>query len=217
LALRNPKHLAVIVIALASCLGLFTFTSFENLSTRNVLLQRKLGDLEGELAAYQGRADLLEMELRRLGDLNDILAVQISQIQKELDRRVSLRKPTLSELQTFLANDQTDKNLYDGTLYKCTHFSRDLKRNAGLAGFNFSVVLVDFEGYVLQRKVSSGHVLNGAYLADGRFVYIEPQGDKISFLLIDLMRDLQVPVNYEGNLLWMKPDQITVIGIAVIF
>jgi hypothetical protein len=196
--------LVVIVIALASCLGLYAFTSFENLSARNLWLQRKVGDLEGELAAYQGRADLLESELRRLGDLNDILAVQISQMQKELDRKISFRKPTLSELQTFLANDQTDKNLYDGTLYKCTQFSRDLKRNAALAGFNFSAVLVDYEGYEFQMKVSRGHVLNGAYLADGRFVYIEPQSDKISPLLIDLMRDLRI-------------DQISVIGIAVIW
>ena len=204
------------MIALASCLGLYAFTSFENLSARNLLLQRQLGDLEGELAAYQGRADMLEMELRRLGDLNDISAAQISQMQREL-ARISLRKPTLNELQAFLANDQTDKNQYDPTLYKCTQFSRDLKRNAGLAGFNFSVVLVDFEGYVLQTKVAPGHVLNGAYLADGRFVYIEPQSDKVSLSLIDLMRDLRAPVNYEGHVVLMKLDQITIICVTVIW
>jgi hypothetical protein len=113
----------------------------------------RLSRLEGEVEALEVKARSLESQLATY----------------------KLRRPDLAELQSFLSADQTDKNQYQRLRYVCINFAADLKRNAARVGYNISFVTVNYE----YEGGSAGHALNGAYLADGSWVWIEPQNDGI--------------------------------------
>ena len=132
-------------------------------------------------------------------------------------RRFELRRPSEGELAAFLISDLTDRHSYQETnfTYVCTHFARDLKANARVAGWNFSLVLiyisVDFNETRVEKKLeklnkytvlettlttvtmhhyAGSHAANKVYLSDGSFVYVEPQTDGIYRNLTDLVWSL---------------------------
>ena len=124
-------------------------------------------------------------------------------------RRFELRRPSEGELAAFLISDLADRHSYQKTnfTYVCTHFARDLKANARVAGWNFSLIViyisVDFnetrletlDKYTVLKTVTmhlynGSHVANGVYLSDGSFVYVEPQTDRIYRNLTDLVWSL---------------------------
>ena len=146
---------AILLIATVTTSGYAYYLHEENLQRiRDLSLMRvELGRLEGEVKALEVKVRSLESELTTY----------------------KLRRPSLSELQLFLRIDQIDKNEYKRLSYVCINFAADLKRNAARAGYNISFVTVNYE----HEGGSAGHALNGAYLSDGSWVWIEPQKDKI--------------------------------------
>jgi hypothetical protein len=114
---------------------------------------------------------------RQIADLNfrqNELATKVTTLELDL-AKCRLKRPTYFELQEFLRIDQTDRKNYREGQYVCINFAADLKRNAALVGYNVSYVAVNYRG----PRGSGGHALNGAYLSDGSWVWIEPQSDKI--------------------------------------
>jgi len=145
---------AVLLVVTVGTFGYAYYVQAENLQiVRDLSLMRsELGRLEGEAKALEVKVQSLEAELS---------------VHK-------LGRPSLSELQLFLKTDQTDKHEYKRLSYVCINFAADLKRNGARAGYNISFVSVNYES-----DGSWGHALNGAYLSDGSWVWIEPQNDKI--------------------------------------
>jgi len=146
---------AILLIATVATSGFAYYLHEENLQRiRDLSLMRvELGRFEGEVNVLEAKVTSLESELTTY----------------------KLRRPNLSELQIFLKTDQTDKNQYKRWSYVCINFASDLKRNAARAGYNITYVSVNYE----YEEGSTGHALNGAYLTDGSWVWIEPQNDKI--------------------------------------
>jgi len=116
----------------------------------------------------------LNRQITELTVKQNELVSKVTTLELDLGKH-KLRRPTYSDLYEFLRTDQTDKKKYEEGLYVCMNFAADLKRNAALAGYNISFVSVNFDA----PNKSGGHALNGAYLLDGSWVWIEPQNDKI--------------------------------------
>jgi hypothetical protein len=114
--------------------------------------------------------------VKQLQGQNYVLSVTVSELQEEV-QNAGLKRPTYSELVSFLASDSTDGEWrYKEGSYICVNFAADLKANAAEKGWNISCVWANYdcaEGHGLD------HAWNGAYLADGTWVWIEPIYDRI--------------------------------------
>jgi len=126
-------------------------------------------NLEKQLIKTQIEINNLQIEIQKLN-------LELTSINNEL-KHYKLNRPTEYELKLFLSIDDTDKHEYKKGSYVCINFAKDLKVNAAKAGWNISFIVVNF----ISPKGEEGHALNGAYLADGRWVWIEPQNDKIYY------------------------------------
>jgi len=93
---------------------------------------------------------------------------------------------TLEEIQSFLKEDRVDRRMFLPNAYDCKHFSADLWRSAYLEGFEASMVLYLRERSDSSRNLAKAfydienpfHLVVGFLLADGTWLYVEPQNDK---------------------------------------
>jgi hypothetical protein len=131
----------------------------------------RLSNAEGEIQRMSKELERLEDRARKAE--SDLLSYKAN-------------RPTLEQLRAFLAVDPISERKYESGSYVCINFANDLRLAAKRAGWNISFVFVNYEhggkGY--------GHACNGALLANGTHVYIEPQSDRIYINLEDLLRDL---------------------------
>ena len=83
--------------------------------------------------------------------------------------------PTWSELESFLASDNTDKLKYNIDTFNCGHFAEMVHNNAEAAGIKAAIVFVQLgpcEGY----PTSGPHTLNAFQTTDKGLVYIDCTG-----------------------------------------
>ena len=164
-------------------------------------LEARNAGLTAEIRELNDRVDELNLKVAELQERSSQLESQLAQTRVELDR-YQLKRPTMDELKAFLAEDDTDRRGHDEEGYVCIHYARDLKARAAQRGYNLCFVVVNYN--VAWRR-GYGHALNGAYLSDGSFVYIEPQSDKIYEDLIDDLKEVEkasriVIINY--SIIW---------------
>jgi hypothetical protein len=158
------------------------------LESENVWLRDEVSRVRSQLSEFQA---LYEDELGKLRDLQSQFSVEAEQLRLRVDQlqrernRASVRRPSESELKSFLASDPISMVPFRAGSYICINYATDLKRNAALAGWNISVVIVNYNS----SRGFGGHVLNGAYLSDGRWIWIEPQRDLILTDLESHLRD----------------------------
>jgi len=131
--------------------------------------------LEIQLQSYESKVALLDIQLKSLRTEKDEIQNERMRLVSELSH-YKLKRPTFNELVMFLANDGTDGHRYDPDSYVCVNFAHDLKTNAARVGWNISFVDINFYD---KNGDGWGHSCNGAYLADGSWVWIEPQTDRI--------------------------------------
>lgn len=148
----------------------------------------QVAQIERYEASLQEQQKSLELDAKEIARLRASLVtarLDIQNITDDLKRlqldnagssNYALRRPTMEELRVFLAQDNTDHNKYKDSGYVCINFAVDLKIAARQQHWNLSFVVVNFHD---SSSESYGHALNGAYLADGTFVWIEPQYDII--------------------------------------
>ena len=164
--------------------------------------------LQGELERVQRNSAAYEAQLGSLQIALDSLNVQIELLKRQQALAASLgvkplRRPSLGELTAFLAKDTVSDLEYRKQQgipvtvgnesfrigYVCMNYAADLKMKAALAGLNISYVSINFIGYrEVGVFIEAGHALNGALLSDGRWVWIEPQTDAVSFSLQDHLK-----------------------------
>jgi len=192
----RTRRLVPILVLVVACPVLFGLYEFQRLSNENFWLRKENLSLRGELAFLR---EGYESELARLRDSQALYLAQIELLQHQ--QASNLRRPSEQELRTFLASDLTDSQPFVIGRYVCMNYASDLKRNAALAGWNISVVIVNYNS---SRGVY-GHVLNGAYLSDGRWVWIEPQKDLIAWSLETHLKD------------FLKVAYVKVIDLAVVW
>jgi hypothetical protein len=128
----------------------------------------------GQIGSYGNRITDLEYRIRDLEDNVTVLSNGNVRLTQELSH-YKLRRPTYEELQSFLAKDGTSERSYVDQSYVCMNFAYDLKASAAEQGWNISFVSVNYD----DPRGGGGHACNGAYLADGSWVWIEPQNDRI--------------------------------------
>ena len=161
--------------------------------------------LRDRVALLSVEAEKRQAELEASERLLATYSARIGVLESTAKRGVFLARPSRTELAEFLAKDLTDQRTYR-TGYVCMHFASDLKHNAALAGWNLSVVLVNFQFREFNGFVQvNGHVLNGVYLADGSFVYIEPQTDKIFSSLLEHLK------------VFLNEPQIKILEVAIVW
>ena len=170
----RTRHLVPVLVLVLACPVLFGLYEYQRLVNENLWLRKENLSLRGELAFLR---EGYEAELARLHDSQALYLAQIELLQHQASNH--LRRPSEQELRLFLASDLTDSQPFLIGRYVCMNYASDLKRNAALAGWNISVVMVNFN----TTHGIYGHVLNGAYLNDGRWVWIEPQKDLIAWSL----------------------------------
>jgi len=153
-----------------------------DLNKQIVYLDAEISNLDGEISDLKEQLQDSQAESSRLHEEIYTLHAKIPHV----------RDPTIQELKAFLARDPTDKHPYVPGVYMCMHFARDLQSRAAAYNINIYYVGIWFsvEGYY-----GRGHYLNGARLSDGRWVWIEPELDKIYFGTIEdyCMSFFQVP------------------------
>lgn len=148
------------------------------------LLEARRAQAESKIAALTGSLKELEEENGRLAGQVSNLQATVESLRDEIEglegelSRYKLRRPSIDELRAFLSADRTDEHEFVEGEYDCKSFARDLRSAARLQGLNLSYAIVDFE-YRRFGWERGGHVMNGAWLADGGWVWIEPQSDDV--------------------------------------
>ena len=137
----------------------------------------------GELAALQQiNSELQEIydEMRNKLDLyEDTLGTQVFSGMMPpyqsgnldiitLANQDTAKNPTWKELEDFLREDKTDKNLYVPDVYVCGGFARDVHNNAEARGIRAAFVVVHF-----QDETIDSHALNAFKTVDKGLVYID--------------------------------------------
>jgi Tfp pilus assembly protein PilX len=154
---------AIVVIALIVGISMFQIVYFQ---TQITSLRSDLQIAEGNLQASENKV---------------ILANRKAEMFENELSHYKLNRPTLSELKTFLAEDTTNQNKWVEGIYICMNFAADLKEHARNKGYNISYIIINFDYTYNSYSYSAGHTMNGAYLADGTWVWIEPQTDEIIY------------------------------------
>jgi arsenate reductase-like glutaredoxin family protein len=167
-------------------------------------LQVRLNQTQQQLNQTQQQLNQTQKQLDQLKTQNDLLKAQLTNATSQLNHHI-LRRPTLQELQTFLLNNKPNLPASNRTDPNCVQFSSDLKKFAAVAGLNISYVQVNYVATWKGKQYGYGHALNGAYLADGTWVYIEPQTGEVSQSLEHLITEL---------VFLPMPFQITMIGVV---
>jgi len=139
-----------------------------------IYFQTLLQEYTAQLHEYERKVASLESRVQDLESDQTRLKNEKMQLSKELSH-YRLKRPTYYELLDFLANDGTSEHVYRKGSYVCMNFAWDLKANAIQQGWNISFVSINFD----DPTGGGGHACNGAYLADGSWVWIEPQTDRI--------------------------------------
>ncbi len=80
--------------------------------------------------------------------------------------------PSWAELKAFLANDKTDKQLYNYSTFVCGDFAEMLHNNAEASGISAAFVTVIL-GPCSYYSTSGGHALNAFQTTDKGLVYID--------------------------------------------
>jgi hypothetical protein len=160
--------LATISIGLAILfiISLALAIQVSELKSANLALSKRTSELENSLTALLDEKRQMEAVVRRY----------------------RLSRPTLEQLQMFLWIDATNWNSYSPDSYVCINYAKDLKEAARLQGYNISFIVVNVKGYSYYGGITFGHAFNGAILADGRRVYIEPSKDLIVFDIEDILK-----------------------------
>jgi len=96
--------------------------------------------------------------------------VLLSTLTTTFASSTSLRDPTYSEVQQFVAADKTDSSPYIIGSYTCANFAADFRSNALRAGYECGVVFLYFHD-------NTRHAINGFNSTDKGLVFVEPQSD----------------------------------------
>jgi hypothetical protein len=86
-----------------------------------------------------------------------------------------------------------------------------LKINAAMAGWNLSYLVINYQNKLIPGLYARRHALNGAFLSDGTFVYIEPQTDKIYSTPDEVLKDIS-PLSRLSEF-----EEIRIIHISIIW
>lgn len=109
-----------------------------------------------------------------LSFLSNVCFAQADQIRNL--KKSELRKPSLTELRSFLSNDKTKDHVYDRDKFNCVSYSLELRDNARDLGFSAGHVSITF------ADKSIGHDLNVFDVPGEGLIYIEPQNASVAYV-----------------------------------
>jgi uncharacterized protein YxeA len=114
-----------------------------------------------------------------------------------LRNQSNARNPSWNELEAFLQEDKTDKNLYVPGVYECGNYAQDLHNNAEAKGIRAAFVAVYFHN-------DEPHALNAFKTGDRGLVYIDVTGTTKPLAMANLDREviLEKDKRYSAHLLF---------------
>ncbi|MBA7683922.1 hypothetical protein ES703_92310 [subsurface metagenome] len=116
------------------------------------------------------------------------------------------KNPTWQELQAFLREDKTDKNLYVLDIYVCGGFAQDLHNNAEARGIRAAFVVVHY-----QDETIDSHAINAFKTVDKGLVYIDCTGWEYPFDITNYDRSVEIAKDepYVESLLFPEGWELT--------
>ncbi|MEM4649584.1 MAG: hypothetical protein QXP78_02830 [Candidatus Bathyarchaeia archaeon] len=177
--LRKKKGLLLIaLICLLIVSNIYLFWQWNVTNDTINQLNIEVTKLKAEVTSLNKTIETQAVTIKQLNDEN-------LQLKNEI-KKYKLRNPeSIEELKKFLEDDDVNFREYVKG-YICINYARDLKIHAERMGLNVSFIIVNFNS----PEGGGGHALNGAYLSNGEFVYIEPQTDKIYFSIEEALKDI---------------------------
>ncbi|HID17819.1 TPA: hypothetical protein EYP26_05960 [Candidatus Bathyarchaeota archaeon] len=175
--LKPSRRLFIATILLLSLLAASNLWLFWLLQAYRAQAESRIAALTGNLEEAKKENERLAGQVSSLQAAVESLRGEAGGLRSELSR-YKLRRPSIEELKAFLAADRTDEREFVEGVYDCKSFARDLRSAAKAQGLNLSYAIVDFEYWHFGWE-RGGHIMNGAWLADGGWAWIEPQGDDV--------------------------------------
>lgn len=163
---RSKKRVIVfrlLLLVLAVILGILFYLSNSNLNNTREQLANTRYNLDST------QTNLSETQLW-LTNNETLLSRTIS------GYAYTLNDPSSAQMKAFLAQDQTDKHIYNATTYDCFNFAADTTVNASKEHIRCGLVLVNL--------IDGAHACIVFNTTDDRLVFVEPQSDDIVNLQI---------------------------------
>ena len=114
------------------------------------------------------------------------------------------KDPTWSQLESFLGEDITDKQIYDYSSFVCADFAEMLHNNAEKAGIRAAYVSIEL-GPASYRPTSGGHALVAFQTTDRGLVFIDSTAPLEGGLEADKMVDLREGAEYIPQSVFPEP------------
>jgi multidrug resistance efflux pump len=149
--------------------------------------QNTLRRVESELETAQtqwaeAKAELatVKIELSTATERIESLEATLSNLQVHYARLTTgygyVLRPSYQEMREFLARDKIDEREYIMDEYECRHFAADVKANAAKERIWAAYVLIEFP--------VEAHAIVAFLTTDRGLIFVEPQTDEISNLVI---------------------------------
>lgn len=154
------------------------------LVTKHTILESDFEDLSSEYNSLKAEYETLNVEhLSLLDDYDELSAKYLSlfgdheALLKAFNEPLSYEEtPSASELQDWLAVDQTNEIPYSSPDFVCGDFAVMLSQHAKMKHWDMGVVGVF--GYFRDTREPYGHAFNAIFCVEGLY-YVEPQTDDI--------------------------------------
>ena len=178
----------LIVILLAS----FVFISIISLALTNQisLLNTHVNNLESQLNTLESQHENLQVQYNNLLDEYNDLFSDFEQLRTAFEKPLTNPIiPTISQVQSWLSQDDTDQNSYVSNVWMCGDYAAMLMTRAKEMNWRIRIVVMfySFEGewgYGSTTNLygTDGHVFNLIDCTDGIW-YIEPQSDGTWYII----------------------------------
>jgi hypothetical protein len=177
--------LAIVILAIVAItfLGATEWVWRELNETQNTLRLREseLETVQTQWAEAEAELATVKIELSTATERIESLEATLSNLQVHYERLATgygyvLRAPSYQEMREFLARDKTDEREYIMDEYECRHFAADVKANAAKERIWAAYVLIEFPVVA--------HAIVAFLTTDRGLIFVEPQTDEISNLVI---------------------------------
>ena len=174
----NKTSTGMIVIAMILALGLIASTTFAAIQAQQIAsLQDQITNLESDLNSLQTQYDDLQDEYE------DLFSDYESLKEAFEEPLTNPTIPTIGQVRSWLATDDTDENPYVEGVWTCGDYAAMLMTRAKERNWRLRIAIIFFSfegasGYGSYTDIygSYGHAFNVVECTDGIW-YIEPQTD----------------------------------------
>jgi len=169
--------------------------NYETLDDSYSSLQNQYSSLQTQIDTFQNQISNLNEQVEIQYDLR-YDAGYAQGVIDSIGRGYTLRDPTYSEVMSFVADNQIDKNPYVIGTYTCWNFAADFKSDTFEAGYRCGLVYLGFP--------DDAHTIICFDTVDMGVIYIEPQTDEFVSIIVGQPywdRTIYSPPTYDDTII----------------